>query len=132
MEVCPDHVLASLREKKKWFLRAQVIDNATYKRAMSVTPYNKGRSVSDLTLKSWSYGTSKNLRPDSYWVDDRFDPSVYRAASTKDSINFPDMEYKDFFGGTMGAEAAAEKQKHALGFWSGKSKAMEEYKEVKK
>ena len=48
MEVCPDHVLEGLREKKKWYLRAEVIDNETYKRAMSVGAYNRGRSVSDL------------------------------------------------------------------------------------
>jgi len=27
MEVCPDHVLEGLQEKKKWYLRAEVIDN---------------------------------------------------------------------------------------------------------
>ena len=48
MEVCPDHVLEGLRERRKWTLRAQVIDNETYKRAMTVGDYNKGRSVSDL------------------------------------------------------------------------------------
>lgn len=56
MEICPDHVLEALREKKKWLLRAESIDNATYKRAMVVSDYNKGRSVSDLELKSWGYG----------------------------------------------------------------------------
>lgn len=40
MEVCPDHVLEGLREKKKWYLRAEVIDNQTYKRAMTVGDYN--------------------------------------------------------------------------------------------
>jgi len=34
MEVCPDHILELLREKKKWFARAEVIDNETYRRAM--------------------------------------------------------------------------------------------------
>jgi len=34
MEVCPDHILEQLREKKKWLLRAEVIDNETYRRAM--------------------------------------------------------------------------------------------------
>ena len=48
MEVCPDHVLEGLREKRKWFLRAEAIDNQTYKRAMTVSDYNKGKSVSDL------------------------------------------------------------------------------------
>jgi hypothetical protein len=67
MEVCPDHVLEGLREKKKWYLRAEVIDNETYKRAMVVGDYNKGRSVSDLTLKTWDYGKAGNLRSDSIW-----------------------------------------------------------------
>jgi len=67
MEVCPDHVLEGLREKKKWYLRAEVIDNETYKRAMAVGPYNKGRSVSDLKLKTWEYGKGGRLRSDSLW-----------------------------------------------------------------
>lgn len=57
MEVCPEHVLEGLREKKKWFLRAEVIDNDTYRRAMSVSEFNKGRSVSELKLKTWAHGT---------------------------------------------------------------------------
>ena len=40
MEICPDHVLEALKEKKKWYLRAEVIDNETYKRAMTVGDYN--------------------------------------------------------------------------------------------
>jgi hypothetical protein len=67
MEVCPDHVLEGLREKKKWNLRAEVIDNQTYKRAMQISDYNKGRSVSDLELKTWAYGKAENLRSDSVW-----------------------------------------------------------------
>ena len=65
MEVCPDHVLEALREKKKHYLRAESIDNETYKRAMQVSEFNKTRSVSDLKLKSWDYG--KNLRSDTYF-----------------------------------------------------------------
>ena len=67
MEVCPDHVLEGLQEKKKWYLRAEVIDNQTYKRAMSVSDFNKGRSVSDLKLKTWEFGKGANLRSDSVW-----------------------------------------------------------------
>jgi len=67
MEVCPDHVLEGLRERRKWFMRAEAIDNATYKRAMSVSDYNKNRSVSDLELKDWSFGHPRNLRSDSVW-----------------------------------------------------------------
>lgn len=65
MEVCPDHVLENLREKKKWYARAEVIDNETYRRAMQVSDFNRNRSVSDLTLKSWDYGNT--LRSDSFY-----------------------------------------------------------------
>jgi len=67
MEVCPDHVLEGLRERRKWWLRAEAIDNETYKRAMTVSDYNKGRSTRDLDVKDWSFGTAKNLRSDSTW-----------------------------------------------------------------
>ena len=67
MEVCPDHVLEGLREKKKWLLRAEVIDNETYRRAMEVSDFNRGRSVSDLKLKTWEFGATKNLRSDSLY-----------------------------------------------------------------
>lgn len=67
MEVCPDHVLEGLRERRKWYLRAEAIDNETYKRAMVVGDYNKGKSVSDLDVKDWSFGHPRNLRTDSTW-----------------------------------------------------------------
>jgi hypothetical protein len=65
MEVCPDHILEGLREKKKWMLRAEVIDNETYRRAMEVSDFNRGRSVSELKLKTWEAGMAHKLRSDS-------------------------------------------------------------------
>ena len=67
MEGCPDHVLEGLRERRKWTLRAESIDNETYKRAMSVGEYNSGRSVSDLHIKDWSFGSAANLRSENTW-----------------------------------------------------------------
>ena len=90
MEVCPDHVLEGLREKRKWYLRAEAIDNETYKRAMIVGDYNKGKSVSDLTIKDWSYGHVKNMRSDSTWQDDRYDPTKYAHPHRYDNQNFPE------------------------------------------
>jgi hypothetical protein len=124
MEVCPDHILESLREKRKWYLRAQAIDNETYKRAMSVSSYNKGRSVSDLDVKDWTYGHPSNLRSDSTWTDDRYDPKKFSHPHRYDSINFPEMEYKDVFGGTMGDGAREELSKHQIGLFSNMSTAM--------
>lgn len=88
MEVCPDHVLEGLREKKKWYLRAEVIDNETYRRAMTVGEYNRSRSVKDLELKSWDYG--KSLRSDSLWEDDRYNPTKYSHPHRYDNVNFPE------------------------------------------
>jgi hypothetical protein len=102
MEICPDHVLEGLQEKKKWYLRAEVIDNQTYKRGMTVSDYNKGKSVSDLTLKTWEYGKGGNLRSDSLWQDDRYNPTKFSHPHRNDNVNFPEQEYKDIFGGSMG------------------------------
>ena len=102
MEVCPEHVLEGLREKKKWYARAEVIDNETYKRAMTVSDYNRGRSVSDLKLKTWEHGKGGRLRSDSIWEDDRYNPTLYTHPHRYDNQNFPDQEYKDIFGGTIG------------------------------
>lgn len=129
MEVCPDHVLEGLREKKKWYLRAEVIDNQTYKRAMQVSDYNKNRSVSDLELKTWDYGKGGNLRSDSVWQDDRYNPKSYSHPHRYDNINFPEQEYKDIFGGTIGQEEAKEREHFQLDL-SGNSKATEEYLKV--
>ena len=67
MEVCPDHVLEMLRERRKWMLRAEAIDNQTYKRAMKVSDFNKGRSVGDLECKSWDWGHPTHLRTQTTW-----------------------------------------------------------------
>ena len=127
MEVCPDHVLEGLREKKKWYLRAEVIDNQTYKRAMSVGDYNKGKTVTDLQLKTWEYGKGGNLRSDSLWQDDRYNPTKYSHPHRYDNTNFPDQEYKDIFGGTTGQQEKKEIEHYSIGVLSGKSKAMEEH-----
>ena len=105
-------------------MRAEAIDNATYKRAMSVSDYNKNRSVSDLELKDWSFGHPRNLRSDSVWQDDRYDAIKYPHPHRFDNVNFPEQEYKDVFGGTLGNAAAAEADKHKIGLFSNVSTAM--------
>ena len=126
MEVCPDHVLEGLREKKKWTLRAEVIDNQTYKRAMQVSDYNKNRSVSELKLKTWEFGKGENLKSDSYWQDNRYNPTVYSHPHRFDNVNFPEQEYNGIFGGTVGEQEEKEKQFFNLNM-GGVSPATEEY-----
>jgi len=88
MEVCPDHVLEELREKKKWHARAEVIDNETYRRAMQVSDYNRGRSVTELKLKTWDHGAT--LRSDSFFQDDRYVPTKFSHPHRNDNVNFPE------------------------------------------
>jgi len=125
MEVCPDHVLEGLREKKKWYARAETIDNETYRRAMQVADFNRGRSVSDLKLKSWAHGV--NLRSDSHFQDDRFDPTKFSHPHRNDNVNFPEQEFKDFFGGTVGTAAGKEYAKHNMDIMSDQSDATREH-----
>ena len=127
MEVCPDHILEALREKKKHMLRAEVIDNETYKRAMQVSDFNRGRSVSDLSLKTWAYGCGGNLRSDSLYQDDRYDPTKFSHPHRYDNVNFPEQEYNDFFGGTMGTAEREEREKHTLSMTDGTSKAIKDF-----
>jgi len=127
MEVCPEHVLENLKEKKKWYLRAEVIDNETYRRAMTVGDYNKGKSVSDLKLKTWEYGKGGNLRSDSLWQDDRYNPTKYPHPHRYDNVNFPEQEYRDIFGGTIGQAEKKDFEYYSIGLMSGKSKAMDDH-----
>jgi len=129
MEVCPNHVLEGLREKKKWYLRAESIDNETYKRAMTVGDYNRGRSVSDLKMKTWEHG--KTLRTDSTWEDDRYNPTVYKHPHRNDGQNNPAQEYSDFFGGTHGTAEGEDYEAHKLNS-SGQSSAMSAHRAAKR
>lgn len=131
MEVCPDHVLEGLREKRKWFLRAEAIDNQTYKRAMTISDYNKGKSVSDLEIKDWSYGHPKNLRTDTTWEDDRYNPRKFPHPHRYDNVNFPEQEYKDVFGGTLGTAMGEELKKNEISITTGKSTAISEFQSLK-
>lgn len=132
MEVCPDHVLEALREKKKWYLRAEMIDNDTYKRAMQVSDFNRGRSVSDCRLKTWEHGKGCNMRSDSTWQDDRYNPTAYSHPHRMDNVNFPEQEYNDFFGGTKGNAEVAEYEKHRLSLSDGTSQAMHQHQAEKR
>lgn len=94
---------------------------------MEVGEYNKGRSVSDLTLKTWAYGKPGNLKTDSFWEDDRYNPKSYIHHHRNDNLNNKEQEYKDFFGGNLGEGERLSKEKHQLGLLTDKSKAMAEH-----
>ena len=97
---------------------------------MQVSDFNRGRSTSELKLKTWKYG--KELRTDSLYEDYRYNPTKYSHPHRYDNVNFPEQEYKDFFGGTMGEGEKAEKEKYRLDFQGHSSQAIKQYQSEKR
>lgn len=55
---------------------------------MEVSSYNKGRTVSDVPLKSWEDGSRHNLRPNTLWADDRYaDITAEEIKAAKERVN---------------------------------------------
>lgn len=96
MEVCPKWSLELLRERKKFIMRATLIDNETYRRAMKVSDYNVGRSLRD--IKEDVKG-QPDVRTESYWYDDRYDPTKYPGADQNTNVVLGDIIYSDPLGG---------------------------------
>lgn len=109
MEVCPKWVLEALRERKRVILRATLIDNETYRRAMKVENYNKGRSLSDIKE---DLREEPDLRSDGYWSDDRYNPTVYPSPDQNTNVNLGyDPIYNDVLGGTKVETIMERRQK---------------------
>ena len=61
-----------MKEKKLSFMKMEALNNKKYREVMEVPTYNKGRTVANVPLKSWSDGCRENLRPNTLWADDRY------------------------------------------------------------
>lgn len=97
VEVCPKWALEALREKKKLILKCTVIDNRNYRNAMRIEDYNKDRSLRDIKDK---YAYLRNIRSESYWADDRYNPSKYPSPDHNTNVNLGnDIVYNDVLGG---------------------------------
>lgn len=97
VEVCPKWCLELMREKKKFFMKATVIDNNTYREAMRVEDYNQGRSLKDLKDKNAHLRT---IRRDGYWADDRYNPTLYPSPDHNSNVVLGDkIVFSDVLGG---------------------------------
>ena len=97
MEICPKWVLESLRERKKVIMRATLIDNETYRRAMKVSDYNQYRSLKDI---NHDVRKPRVVKPDSYLYDDRYSPIMYPSPDQNTNTNLgDDIKYNDVLGG---------------------------------
>jgi hypothetical protein len=89
-------VLEQLRERKRILLRATLIDNETYRRAMKVENYNEGRSLRDITDST----KTPKIRGDGYWYDDRYNPTIYPSADQNTNVVLGyNPIYNDVLGG---------------------------------
>ena len=61
-----------LKEHKRQTRKFVKIQDAQYREALKVSPYNEGRSVADISNKTYVHGTAKFLRPDTMWNDERY------------------------------------------------------------
>ena len=72
LKVCPTWALDELKEKEKFLAKVAAINQVQYHEALEVSDYNKGRSVKDISNKTWIDGTREKLRPDTLWADERY------------------------------------------------------------
>lgn len=110
MEVCPKWVLETLREKKRFAMRATLIDNQTYRRAMKVSDYNKGRTLKSIRKEQIN---DPEIRSDGYWSDDRYNPTVYPAPDHFTNVNLGnDVIYNDVLGGNRIENTYKEREQY--------------------
>lgn len=61
-----------LKDHKKQQKKFRQIQDNQYREAIQVSSYNVGRTVADVSSKTYVHGTAKHLRPDTMWNDDRY------------------------------------------------------------
>lgn len=64
---------------------------------MKMSSHNEGRSLKDIKD---DMKTQSNIRGDSYWSDDRYNPTLYPTADQNSNINLGNsVVYNDTLGG---------------------------------
>lgn len=89
MEICPPFSLEMLKDHKRQQKKFLKIQDQQYREAMNVSSYNVGRTVADVSSKTYVHGTSKYLRPDTMWNDDRY------LTVTQDEIDAAKVRYNE-------------------------------------
>lgn len=110
IEICPKWCVEKLREAKKQLLKETVIDNNTYRKAMNIEDYNKGRTLRDLKDKN---AHLRKIRPDGYYADDRYNPVFYPSADNNTNTNLgEDIIFNDVLGGNRVEYINEERKKY--------------------
>jgi len=72
LKVCPTWALDEMKDKQRFISKVAAINTHQYRNALEVSEYNKGRSIKDISEKTWLDGTKDRLRPDTMWADERY------------------------------------------------------------
>jgi hypothetical protein len=72
VDICPNWALDGIKERTRWTAKVSAIQNNQYFNAMKESEYNKGRTVAEVSDKTWIDGTRLHLRPDTMWADERY------------------------------------------------------------
>jgi hypothetical protein len=72
VEICPTWALEEFKQKARTTAKIIAIQNQTLDRSLEVSSYNKGRSLKDVSDRTWIHGTRKYLRPDTMYPDERY------------------------------------------------------------
>ena len=72
LAICPPWALDKMKDNNSLKLKLEAQANQKYRKSMEVPEYNRGRSVADVPLRTWTDGERSKLRPNSMWADDRY------------------------------------------------------------
>jgi len=72
LKVCPTWALDEMKEKQRFISKVAAVNTQQYHKALEVSDYNKGRTIKDISEKTWLDGTRERLRPDTLWADERY------------------------------------------------------------
>jgi len=72
LKICPTWALDELKDKQRFLAKVAAVNQIQYNDALQVSDYNKGRSLKDVSDKTWIDGTKERLRPDTLWADERY------------------------------------------------------------
>lgn len=72
VEICPTWAIEEMADEKRFEKKVLMIQREEYHRGMTVSSYNEGRTIADISNKTHVHGTRKYLRPDTMWADERY------------------------------------------------------------
>lgn len=72
LAICPTWALDKMKDNERLKLKVEAQANQKYRKVIEVSAENQGRTVADVSNKSWADGERSKLRPNSIWADERY------------------------------------------------------------